>query len=732
MSHLSLARVIVLASVVTAIGPAGVLDLGAWRVAGVGTAQGQEERREGLRQQELLKDFIHYVRIDRPDLARGVGEELLSLGLTGPQFVDLVEASGEADRFQQAAPKGMRMGDLEGTASALIRLYERGRLERARLPDEIARNIDLLTGTARGRILARERLLSAGEYAMPQLLEAMLDRSNPARQAEVARVVADLGRQAIMPLVSALPGLDASAQERVIDVLGLVDYRTSLPFLYDIARETSSPSVKAAAERAISRLGGQPGGDAAAAYAELAEGYYQERRELTSFPGEEIQLLWSFDPGVGLVMTGIATPVFHEAMAMRLAERSLTLRSANPDAVALWVASNFSREIDSPEGYDNPAYPASRREAMYYAVAAGADTGQRVLARALDTRDTPLARLAIESIERTAGGDSLWAGQGPRKPLLEALTYPNRRVQYEAALALAAAHPTTGFAGSDRVVPILGGAIRDASTRFAVVLTRDAEEYPGLRDQLEQLGYSVAPGARTIGEAATAIAEAPAVDLIVTSLSPEATRNVIAEARGNPKLLATPVLAFSSAQGLAELRAEYERDVSVAVRAQNVSGEGFEETITQLVDSAMGGVISADEAEAYATRAIAALRDLAVAGSAVFDVGDATTPLAGALASSAGERQMRLADVLSRVDRPRAQVALFDAALAASGEQRVALLGSVAQSARRFGNHLEERQVARVLQLARSSEGAEATAAAALMGALGLRNEDLVPLLLGR
>lgn len=45
------------------------------------------------------------------------------------------------------------------------------------------------------------------------------------------------------------------------------------------------------------------------------------------------------------------------------------------------IAANFSREIDSPANYTNPAYPATRRDAMYYAVAAGSSTAQRVLAR---------------------------------------------------------------------------------------------------------------------------------------------------------------------------------------------------------------------------------------------------------------------------------------------------------------------------------------------------------------
>ncbi len=55
----------------------------------------------------------------------------------------------------------------------------------------------------------------------------------------------------------------------------------------------------------------------------------------------------------------------------------------------------------------------------------------------------------------------------------------------------------------------------------------------------------------------------------------------------------------------------------------------------------------------------------------------------------------------------------------------------VADSAKRFGNQLEARQVDRVVELAMKAEAAEAAAAAALVGALNLPNDNLIPLILG-
>ena len=105
---------------------------------------------------------------------------------------------------------------------------------------------------------------------------------------------------------------------------------------------------------------------------------------------------------------------------------------------------------------------------------------------------------------------------------------------------------------------------------------------------------------------------------------------------------------------------------------------------------------------------------------------------AGAFVSPKWVPQMAgTADVLARVGQQRVQVALMDTAMEASGEARVALLRKVTDSAKRFGNQLEARQVGRLTELAAKGTGEEATAAAALMGALNLPNSQVVPLILG-
>jgi HEAT repeat protein len=90
-----------------------------------------------------------------------------------------------------------------------------------------------------------------------------------------------------------------------------------------------------------------------------------------------------------------------------------------------------------------------------------------------------------------------------------------------------------------------------------------------------------------------------------------------------------------------------------------------------------------------------------------------------------------VADVLSRIGEPRAQIGLMEAALTADDGENLAFMDLVASSAKRFGPMLEERQIGRLLELAANGSDDEAIAAASLVGALNLPGQRVVPLLLG-
>lgn len=690
----------------------------------------------------LLRDFIHFSRIAQVDLAKSNGEALLAKlvpptgtgTMTLTEFVLLVEGSGEMTRFEETALRGQRFADLETVSVKLLRAYEQGKLEQARDAGQIEKNIELLVGTARQRTVARERLLNAGEYALPQLLAAFGDRQKLARRDEARMMMVELGRASVVPLTTAFPQLDPVMQEQVAAVLADIPVRTSLPALYEVHRATKSSAVRNACERAIVKIDGTliPDAPVATLYEALAAAYFQNQDSLSTFPGEPSQLLWNYTPSGGLVSSPISSAVFHEAMAMRMAEKSLALDPAGRSALSLWVASNFKREIDTPADYVNPAYPATRPDAMFYAVSSGPAVCQRVLAMALDARNVPLARRAIAALEKTAGAQAMAGAEMSRRPLLEALRFPNRRVQYEAALALAASQPTQSFDGAEQVVPILARAVREAGTRFAVVISADPERRNALAEQVRGYGYTVLQPAAKLSDIETELAAAPGIDLVLASLPPKATGELLEDARSRTKLATTPLVVYSSAETKRDLSVRFGRDEAVRFVGEQTGSAEVGEAIRQTADKVVGGELSPEDGTLYQIKSIAALRDLAVAGNPVFNVADAALPLTGSLESAKGGLKLRVAEVLSYINDAKVQSAIAASALSAgSDDEAVALMGRATESAKRFGNMLSESQVASLVERAgKAGPDAKSNAVAALLGALNLKGNSIVPLIL--
>jgi len=682
---------------------------------------------------QLLADFLHYVLIRKDDLANADANALLQRNLSAVDFVGLVEDSRDGvNRFEDVVRRAIATPSLEGSAAALWRLYEDGKRGRSRDPDEVAQNIAMLDGPARGRMLARERLRAAREYAVPQLLQVLQTRPNPLLETEVMRLLRDMGADAVAPLTAAILSLDNATQVSVAKILGGIASDISLPYLRELAQTTIVDEVRGAARKAIRAIAGADVSQKSLSdqYERLAERYYAQQQSLTRFPDEPHQLLWTFDPSYGLFPMPVRTAVFHEMRAMKLAQRAIELDARNDRAVSLWIAANLRREIQTPDGWTNPAYPATRPGAMYYAVAGGSKVLQPVLARALADQDTQLARKAIAALSESAGGATLWEGVGADKPLVRALLYPDRRVQIDAALALARANPREYFEGADRVMPILGAAAADAATINALVLAPNEENRQDLQSLAASLGYNVLTPAASLRDAREAVAEAPSVDLVLMRMGAQ-TQAVITRVRLVSKLQVAPIVAQTGVTVFNEISPRYASNILVRVVRDGLSPEQLATATLESAMHATGPPITKDEATAYTQSSLVALRTLAEARSDAFDVRQAAGPLLSALKEQKGKTQLLVADVLARVNQRRAQTALMDAAINAAGADRITMLARVGLSVRRFGGMLDRAQLDWLVDTALVSEDeGVATAAAALMGSLNMPELQVAPLIL--
>jgi hypothetical protein len=700
----------------------------------VAPAQAQEEDRA-----QLLDDFVHYAQIARPDLAVAFAQSLIETGITNQELAVLVDSgdSNDIERFNTAVQWALRVPELEGVARELSERVELGRLELARDGDRINQAIQMLVGTKREQLLAIKRLKAAGEYAVPALLlvitdggDSKLPTPSPTRlKLECKRMIREIGLPSVVPLCVALKRVDPTSQRVVCELLGDMGYKHAAPFLRDFQTDPATPDglrdVAAAALFAIDV--NDP--DVSRLYAQLARDYYDSHESLIPYPFEDLNNVWSYDDFVGLEPTPVSTEIFSEIMAMKMSARSVEIDPTNREALALFVAANLRRENDLPDGAEDPIFGERPYSPAFFATVFGTQVAQDVLALALDTHDTPLVRDAIAALAETTGGSNLF-GSSDRNPLLEALSYPDRRVQYEAALTLARALPDDPFEGSYRVVPILASAVRIGGQSFALVVSDDEENRRQAVIDTERVGFRVVGAEEDVPSLRGAIDDATGVDLVVVRMrTAEAAMQAVQDLALATKTTAAPVLVLASGVDRPGLMIEFRANPRVKVANVIVAEGGLEANIDELLERAAGGRMTEAEAEAYAFEALDALKGISISCTNAFDLLDAESSLLDALDAREGRARLLVAGIVARIDTDRAQRRLFDVALAASGGERIDLLDRVAESVKRFGDRAEPRHIAGLVDLVANTTGSTAEAAARVHGALNMSTMEAIGLI---
>lgn len=685
-------------------------------------------------QQRNLEDFIHYVVIGRGDLAGAAATALLDSGISDAALADLVTESGLGERLDRALVSGRRLQGVEGQVAQLRTKLQQGRFDLATDPARIEEAVGMLTGTVRGRMMARDRLAQAGPYAVRPLLQIIVEGDDPVLLAEVGTLISQrLGGTAVQPLAVALPQLEPTAATRVIGILqsiGAPAARPAAPVLAELAVSSSDQRTAAAAAAALGRIMGVEFEDGAtpppaALHTALAGRFLALDQALVALPPlqslADVSTLdvWSYDTFSGLEPTPVAKSIWFDVMAMSAARRALSLDPSDRRALAVFVAADLRRAIAMEQGgVSDPVFGDARYSADFFATAAGASIAQDVLGMAITMKDTPLVRRSIEVLSEIAGAESLVSGPSSGA-LQSALSYPSRRVRLEAALALAGSRPKAGFTGDDQVVQTLAAAVR-TDAALVVVVASDDEVRRAASAAVSGGGMTVLASGATFEEVEPAILAQNGVDLIVVRDGAAAIATAAEAARGRAVTSATPMLAVATAMDAERVRDALKDDAAHEVLMPSATPGAFANAANRFLENLLGSPMTQDEARTYAVLALEALKGLAMGGTNVFDVTDAERSLLDALDSESGGLRIMVAEVLAMLDTQASQRALVDAALTASGGEQIELLDQAAASARRFGNRTDSTQASALAGLIQAASGDVADAAGRLYGALDL------------
>ena len=483
----------------------------------------------------------------------------------------------------------LRLADFPETRSLARPLLDRlGAASRrvATDPAQVGQAIAGLSASHPEQVMAVERLRDAGPYAVPPLVEALNDATKS--RADRALVVANAGRLGSPTVPAWVAVLDAPESGLAVDaaeILGQIGDRRAIPALsYVAARPDTLGPARDTARRAIARITGRPFEAQPRTPARVLAD--EARRYLAhgvDFPGGRVEL-WDWSEGRPTPRSATKAEA-ESTLGLRYARQALELEPTDAAAQATFVGLVLAQGIGRGAGRF-PAVDPTR--AWPTALAAGPTVLQEVLKRAIADGQSDLAVAATTALghvvnrnapaptgdpveEGTAGSVSVaapapdgsaacppGAGGGPAAeafaapvitrpgPLVEALTTPDRRVQFAAARALVLLDPAKAFPGSARVVPTLARFVApNPGSPRAVVIDGNINRGNRTAGLLRELGYD--PTAVPSGEDGfRSAAESADVELVLIEPSglqgSWRTVDTLTNLRSDPRTAGLPVL----------------------------------------------------------------------------------------------------------------------------------------------------------------------------------------------
>lgn len=692
--------------------------------------------------QDLFTDFLHYARLGRFTTADAYAVALLNHPKLDP--VEVHKAAMKDRKSVETLTIIIRNSSIGENAGKVLDLVHQGEKLKNTDAEQIRANIEGLGGDPQREFYATRHLRDSGEYAVPAMIDTLLDPTQKDLWPRVIIAMGKLGREAVNPLVMALNMTNNDVRIHVIRALGEIGYPQAVPYLTRLTLdEKATPETKEAANQAMARIATVSGrsisGTGAEQFHWLADRYFNEDDGVQADPRLDNANVWYWDDAAQRLQAKIApTRIFGPVMAMRTSEEALRLEAGHTDSVALWLAANIRREsrlgLDvesgdpSEKGADDPTRPAVFPRALYFTQAAGPRHAHLVLQRAIRSNDAAVALGAIEALRITSGESSLVGAEDPKQALVQALRFPDLLVRLRAALALGSALPTSAFGDSQNVVPQLAAGVALTGDEYAVVVESDAQELNRVLDAVR------GGGRKTIGESSfyrameRARAETPAIHafIISTDVTEPDVNNVMAQLRSEFAFARTPVVLMVKPGGDLTAETIAKADANVEVVASGVDGSDIEAALERVRERSGQGAVSGDLATELAREAVSTLRKIAENGRTTFDVSSAEPALVAALSSPDGVLQEAAAGVLALLKSAKAQQAIAELALDGGQPEglRVGVFGSLAESGKIQGNQLTDDQFASLLKVALEEQNLVIrTAATQALGALNPSGE---------
>ena len=431
---------------------------------------------------ELIKAIDYLVRVGLENQAVPLAGKLAAIDADDETLDSLRQNYGSAKLLALSSTSDARLNDAMGRFVDKLNAASRRIAED---PERVRRLIDQLYATAEERDIAVERLARLGPASIDSFLKALAAPGLDAKKrSQIQYALNSLESSAVPALIGALRHPDEPVRSSVLQALANIGDVKALPWaVFESARPAGA---KTAAAEAVAALNGGQYVDDPVRFLIEESARYLDRDVYFGDPGV---MTWFWDDrDKSLKSLAMPAESGRGAIGYRLARMALELDPTSEAAQALIV----SLLIDEESRRLGTAFPEKDPLGAWPMVlASGPRTLNYVLKRALLTgRHENVAILSARALGEVTRQSEITASSGHTNALIEAIDSPDRRVQFEAAKAIANLDPRTPFPGSSRVVPTLTRFLRSNPVApRAVVINDNVGKGSNWVSDLRSMGY---------------------------------------------------------------------------------------------------------------------------------------------------------------------------------------------------------------------------------------------------
>lgn len=439
----------------------------------------------------LFDAVVLMLDLDRPRLALQYMQQLLAQDPNDATILKMRDKHGPAVFLELSNDQRLQPASI----TLLDRMNEAFR-QYAADPTRMDRLVNNLSGTPQEREIAIIQLRTTGKVAIPRMLTLVATAKDSNQRDAMVYAMTRMGAQIIPPLLGALEAPDEAVRTVAIDTLGWLGSLDTVPWLWYSAFGADQPTgVRQSARQALARIlrddvkraGDISSYGAASQLQKIATTHFRLEFNWNMNDDGKTTELWSWNAQKNALSAwNVAPETASLIVGSRFARQALTLAPERQEVQSLYLSLRLA--FDSHLAGWDASLPTGPGTAHDLALLAGPEVSLRALEYSLQNPNPSAALATLQVLGQIGNRSQLRDRSGQASPIIQAMSYPNFRVQFAAASTVLQLDPEKSFRGASRIVSILTRALNDSGDRQGLAIDSNQDRAASMAGLLSEMG----------------------------------------------------------------------------------------------------------------------------------------------------------------------------------------------------------------------------------------------------